>query len=70
MYSEPTKETLKCFNLEQNIEADLHEIARSPELTIGDLLEDYSEMKDKPQLRYDPALLAVLTPRLQTSITY
>ena len=38
--SETTKETLKCFNLERNIEADLHGIARSPGLTIEDLLED------------------------------
>ena len=38
--SETTKETLKCFNLERNIEADLHGIARSPELTMDDLLED------------------------------
>ena len=37
--SETTKETLKCFNLERNIEADLHRIARSPELTIENLLE-------------------------------
>ena len=37
--SETTKETLKCFNLEQNIEANLHGMARSPELTIEDLLE-------------------------------
>ena len=38
--SETSKESLKCFNLERNIEADLHGIARSPELTIEDLLED------------------------------
>ena len=38
--SETTKETLKYFNLERNIETDLHGIARSPELTVEDLLED------------------------------
>ena len=37
--SEPTKETLKCFNLERNNEADLCGIVRSPELTIHALLE-------------------------------
>ena len=37
--TETTNETLKCFNLERNIEADLHGIARPPELAIDDLLE-------------------------------
>ena len=33
-------ETLKCFNLEQNIEADLNGVERPPELTIDNLLEE------------------------------
>ena len=41
--TETTKETLKCFNLERIIEADLHGMARPPELTIGDLLEGKSD---------------------------
>ena len=61
---ETTKETLKCFNLERNIEADLHGIARSPELTIKDLLEDSSEMKDKPQLSSNDDLKPIVTHEL------
>ena len=38
--TETTNETLKCFNLEWNIEADLNGVERPPELTIDDLLEE------------------------------
>ena len=41
--TETTKETLKCFNLERIIEADLHGMDRPPELAIGDLLEGESD---------------------------
>ena len=37
--TETTNESLKCFNLERNIEADLNGVERPPELTIDDLLE-------------------------------
>ena len=38
--TETTNESLKCFNLERNIEADLNGVKRPPELTIDDLLEE------------------------------
>ena len=37
---ETTKETFKYFNLERIIEAELHRMAKPPELTIDNLFEE------------------------------